>query len=60
MPEWEEPPIHMDLVTFDSTVRAGSFKVIDKGFLAALKAPGVVEIASRFGDPVDLLENWPN
>ena len=24
MPNWEEPPVHMDIVTFDSTVDAGS------------------------------------
>ena len=60
MPEWEEPPVHMDLVTFDSTVTAGNTILIDKGFLQALRSPKVVEMASRFGDPVDLLENWPD
>ena len=60
MPEWEEPPVHMDLVTFDSTVTAGNSTIIDKGFLKALKAPSVVEMASQFGDPIDLLENWPD
>lgn len=60
MPEWEEPPVHMDLVTFDSTVTAGNATLIDKGFLAALRAPSVVEMAKRYGDPVDLLEAWPD
>ena len=60
MPEWEEPPVHMDLVTFDSTVTAGNATLVDEGFLKALRAPSVVETASRFGDPVDLLENWPD
>jgi len=56
MPDWEEPPIHMDLVTLDSTVRAGDNLLIDHGFLCALRDPKVVETASRYGDPVELLE----
>jgi hypothetical protein len=60
MPEWEEPPIHMDLVSFDSTVTAGNTPLIEDGFLCALRDPKVVELASRFGDPVDLLEAWPD
>jgi hypothetical protein len=59
MPNWEEPHVHMDLVTFDSTVTAGNRLVIDEGFLAALRDPAVVAAASRYGDPVDLLENYP-
>ncbi len=59
MPNWEEPPVHMDLVTFDGTVRAGPSTLVEEGFLTALKAPGVVDLASRYGDPVDLLEGWP-
>ena len=57
MPEWEEPPVHMDLISFDSTVTAGNTTLIDEGFLKALDAPSVVEMASQFGDPVDLLQN---
>jgi hypothetical protein len=60
MPEWEEPPVHMDLVAFDSTVTAGNTTLIDGGFLQALKSPEVVGMAERYGDPVDLLENWPD
>ncbi|MDP6391047.1 MAG: hypothetical protein QF654_14215 [Alphaproteobacteria bacterium] len=60
MPEWEEPPVHMDLIAFDSTVTAGNAMLIDGGFLQALKSPAVVEMAERYGDPVDLLENWPD
>ena len=60
MPEWEEPPVHMDLISFDSTVIAGNTTLIDEGFLKALDAPSVVEMASQFGDPVDLLQNWPD
>jgi hypothetical protein len=60
MPNWEEPPVHMDIVTFDSTVDAGSGRLVTDGFLEALRDPSVVEMASRYGDPVDLLESWPD
>jgi hypothetical protein len=56
MPNWEEPPVHQDLIVFDATVTAGKNTVIDKGFLMALRDPAVVEMASRYGDPVELLE----
>jgi hypothetical protein len=56
MPDWEEPPVHMDLVTLDSTVTVGDNLLIDKGFLCALRDESVVEMASRYGDPVELLE----
>ena len=59
MPEWEEPPVHMDLISYDTTVTAGNATLIDQGFLTALRAPSVVAMAKQFGDPVDLLENWP-
>ncbi|MEP6656760.1 MAG: hypothetical protein ABJC33_05960 [Betaproteobacteria bacterium] len=56
MPTWEEPPVHQDLVTFDTTVTAGATTIIDRGFLMALRDPAVVAMAGRYGDPVDLLE----
>lgn len=56
MPDWEEPPIHMDLVTFDSTVYAGENMLIDEGFLVSLQSKEVVDLASNYGDPVSLLE----
>jgi hypothetical protein len=59
LPNWEEPPIHMDLVTFDSTVTVGDVPLVTDGFLDALRDPEVVAAASRYGDPVDLLEGWP-
>jgi len=59
MPDWEEPPVHMDLITFDSTVTAGDNTLIQDGFLCALRDPAVVEMASRYGDPVELLEALP-
>jgi hypothetical protein len=60
MPNWEEPPVHMDLVTFDSTVDAGSGRLVTDGFLEALRDPAVVAMAARYGEPVDLLEGWPD
>ncbi len=59
MPNWEEPPVHMDLVTFDSTVTAGNQVMIDEGFLMSLRDPTVVEAATPYGDPLDLLEAFP-
>ena len=56
MPQWEEPPVHVDLITLDATVSAGKNKLVERGFLSALKDEKVVEAASRYGDPVDLLE----
>ena len=60
MPNWEEPPVHMDLVTFDSTVDAGRGRLVTDGFLEALRDESVVTMAARYGDPVDLLESWPD
>ena len=56
LPNWEEPPKHMDLATFDTTVKVGNTTLIDNGFLMALRSPQVVAAASRYGDPVELLE----
>jgi hypothetical protein len=60
MPNWEEPPIHMDLVCLDSTVTAGPNVLVQDGLLTALRQPQVIEAARRFGEPVDLLEGWPD
>jgi hypothetical protein len=59
MPDWEEPHLHMDLVTFDSTVTAGNSVIVDEGFLLSLRDPKVIEAAAQYGDPVDLLEGYP-
>jgi hypothetical protein len=59
MPNWEEPPVHMDLVTFDSTVTVGDVPLVTNGFLEALRDDAVVTMAALYGDPVDLLEGWP-
>ncbi len=56
MPQWEEPPVHQDLIAFDMTVTAGGHTVVDGGFLAALRDPDVVAAAARYGDPLDVLE----
>lgn len=60
MPDWEEPPVHMDLITFDSTVEAvgRGFRntLIDRGFLTALRDAQVIAAAAVYGDPVALLE----
>ncbi len=56
LPNWEEPPVHQDLVLFDATVMAGSATIIDKGFLCSLRDAKVVELANLYGDPVSLLE----
>jgi hypothetical protein len=56
MPDWEEPPVHQDLVILDATVKAGEHTLIDQGFLCALRDPEVVRAASFYGDPVSLLE----
>lgn len=58
VPNWEEPPLHQDLCTFDTTVKLGNVTLIEGGFLKALKAPGVIDAARRYGDPVDLLESF--
>ncbi len=58
IPNWEEPHVHMDLVTFDSTVTAGNTTLIDGGYLMSLKDPQVIAAAERYGDPVELLESY--
>ena len=56
LPNWEEPPIHQDLVVLDATVTAGGVMLVDRGFLTALRDPAVIELAAKFGDPLELLE----
>jgi voltage-gated potassium channel Kch len=59
LPNWEEPHVHMDLVTFDSTVTAGNRTLIDEGYLMSLKDPQVIALAERYGNPHELLEAFP-
>ncbi len=56
MPQWEEPPVHMDLVTLDSTVQVDGQSLIDGGFLTALRDPAVRAAAEKFGNAIELLE----
>ncbi len=56
MPQWEEPPVHMDLVTLDSTVTVDGRSLIEGGFLSALRDPAVRAAAAKFGNPIELLE----
>jgi hypothetical protein len=58
IPNWEEPHIHMDFVTFDTTVKLGNTTLIDNGFLTTLRDEQVVAAARRYGDPVELLESF--
>jgi hypothetical protein len=58
LPNWEEPPLHQDLATFDTTVTLGNETLIDNGFLMALKSDSVIEAATNYGDPVELLEGF--
>lgn len=57
-PHWEEPHTHQDCVVFDATVKLGDTVLIDNGFLTSLRDPQVVAAASRYGDPVELLESF--
>ncbi len=59
MPDWEEPHVHMDLVTFDTTLTAGNRTLISDGYLHSLEDEEVVQLASRYGDPVAFLEGFP-
>ena len=59
MPNWEEPHVHMDLVSFDCTVTAGNRTLIDDGYLMSLRDPEVIACAQRYGDPIELLEQFP-
>ena len=56
MPQCEEPPVHMDLVSLDSTVSADGQWLIDAGFLSVLRYRAVQAAAREFGYSVDLLE----
>ena len=56
MPQWEEPPVHMDLVCLDSTVTVDGVALIEAGFLSALRDAAVRAAAAKFGNPIELLE----
>ena len=56
VPQGEEPPVHMDLGTLESTVTMEGQLLIDGGFLTALPGPAVRAVAEKFGKAVKLLE----
>lgn len=59
LPEWVEPPVHMDLVDLDATVTINGQTVVDRGFLTSLRDSEVRAAAARYGDPHFLLEgDW--
>jgi hypothetical protein len=55
LPRWEEPPVHIDLVVHDATVRIDGVPLVQDGRLVALNDALVVAAASAYGDPVDVL-----
>ena len=56
MPQCEEPPVHMDRVSLDSTVSADGQWLIDAGFLNVLRYRAVQAAAQDSGNSGDLLE----
>jgi hypothetical protein len=50
---------HLDLIDFDGTVTINDVPAVDAGRLTVLDDPDLRELATRFGDPDDLLNNWP-
>jgi len=59
MPDWPEPPVHMDLVDLDATITVNGVTVVENGRLSALDDPKVRECAGRYGSPEYLLDSWP-
>lgn len=55
LPRWEEPPVHVDFVLHDATVRIDGVPLVDGGHLVALDDPAVREAATAYGDPLDVL-----
>jgi hypothetical protein len=40
-------------------VTAGNRTLIDDGYLMSLRDPEVIACAQRYGDPIELLEQFP-
>lgn len=55
MPNWPEPPLHMDLVLHDATVRVNSVTLVQDGVLQSLHDPEVRKLAARYGDAAVVL-----
>ena len=60
MPDWPEPPEHIDLVFLDMTVTVNGQVALKDGRLAAIDDKEVRQAASRYGSPSYLLEQWPD
>lgn len=56
LPKWPEPPVHMDLIVHDSTVHFNETLAIKDGLLQSLRDPEVQALASRYGNPITVLE----
>jgi len=59
MPDWEEPHVHADLVCYDCTVTAGNNVIVDGGYLMSLEDTKVIAVASKYGDPDEVLSLFP-
>lgn len=59
MPDWPEPPEHVDLVILDATVTINGEYVVEDGVLSVLRDAEIRKAASRYGSPAHLLEGWP-
>jgi hypothetical protein len=56
LPDWPEPPIHVDLVTLDGTVTANGIPLVTKGRLAVLDDEDVRAEAAHYGHVSQLLD----
>jgi hypothetical protein len=56
LPNWPEPPIHVDLVTLDATLTANGVPLLENGRLTAFSDPDVRAEAARYGDAAQLLD----
>lgn len=59
MPDWPEPPEHLDMVLLDATVTINGATVIENGALSAARDPDIRAEAGRYGDAAYLLDVWP-
>lgn len=51
---------HLDLVALDADVTMNGSSVVEHGRLTTLDDPEIRKIAQGLGDPVDLLDSWPD
>jgi hypothetical protein len=57
LPDWPEPPVHMDVAIHDADVSINDKPIVANGRLLALDNAAVRTLASRYGDPVRLLDS---